>query len=363
MSEQKALVIPSSSSPYTLISKPIPVPGPRQVLVRLEGVALNPLEWLLTVHTQILDAIGYPAYTGSDGAGVIEEVGAEVKEFKKGDRVLFQGSVAPDYSTYQQYALALVETVVKLPSTISTLEAASIPLALITSAFAFCLPDPAVPSTSEAVGGLEIPFFLNGKAGAGLKPFWEEGAKGIKAGEPIVILGGSSSVGQLGIQIAAHYGFSPIITTSSTKHTEYLNSLGATHVLDRDASIDAIKEILGGATINYIYVTVNGAVTQAHVDLLAPGGIAISAIHFPPEIKFTDGKKSTMTNGAVHIYKDFGFGLMGALGGLLESGVIKPNRIEKIPRGLAGITDGLAKLQNNQVSGVKVVVDPTETPL
>ncbi|KAJ8073933.1 hypothetical protein PM082_012211 [Marasmius tenuissimus] len=271
--------------------------------------------------------------------------------------------MAPDYGTYQEYALALVETVVKLPSTISTLEAASIPLALITSAFAFCLPDPAVPSVSEAVSGQGTPFFLNGKAGAGLKPFWEEGAKGMKAGEPIVILGGSSSVGQLGIQIAAHYGFSPIITTSSAKHAEYLKSLGATHVLDRNASIGAVKEVLGGATINYIYVTVNGAVTQAHVDLLAPGGIAISAIQFPPEIKFTDGKKSTMTNGAVHVYKDFGFGLMGALGGLLESGVIKPNRIEKIPRGLAGITDGLAKMENNQVSGVKLVVDPTETPL
>jgi len=70
-----------------------------------------------------------------------------------------------------------------------------------------------------------------------------------------------------------------------------------------------------------------GAVTQAHVDLLASGGIAISTAPFPPEIKLTDGKKSTMPNGAVHVYKNFGFGLMGALGGLLEKGVIKVRRI------------------------------------
>ncbi|KAL0069702.1 hypothetical protein AAF712_003364 [Marasmius tenuissimus] len=362
MSEQKALIIPSSSSPYAVISKPIPSPGPHEVLVKLEGVALNPMDWLVTVHTQIPDAMGYPAYFGVDGAGVVEKVGDEVKAFKKGDRVLLQGSLSPKYSSHQQYALALEKTIAKLPSTISTLEAASIPLALGTSAFAFCLPDPAVPSMNEAVGGESIPFFLNGKAGAGLKPFWEEGAKGMKAGEPIIILGGSSSVGQLGIQIAAHYGFSPIITTASAKHTEYLKSLGATHVLDRDVSLDTVKEILGGATVNYIYVTVMGAATQAHVDLLAPGGILVSAVFIPPEIKFTDGKKGTMTNGSVHVYKEFGFGLMGALGGLLESGVIKPNRIEKIPGGLAGITDGLAKLQNNQVSGVKLVVDPAETP-
>ncbi|KAK1222299.1 hypothetical protein PQX77_014838 [Marasmius sp. AFHP31] len=357
MSEQKALVIPSTSSPYTIITKPIPSPGPHEVLVKLEGVGLNPMDWLVPGQTHMVDVMGYPAYVGVDGAGMVEEIGNEVKAFKRGDRVVFQGSLTPDYSTHQQYALARVETIVKLPSNISTLEASSIPVALVTSAFAFCLPDPAVPSTEGW-----IPYFSDGKAGAGVKPFWEEGARGMKAGESIVILGGSSSVGQFGIQIAAHYGFSPIITTSSEKHAEYLKFLGATHVLGRDASIDEIKEILGGATINYIYVTVNGAVTQAHVDLLAPGGILLSAIYVPPEIKFTDGKKSVMSNGGARVYKEFGFGLMGGLGELLETGVIKPNRVEKIPRGLAGIPNGLVMLQNNQVSGVKLVVDPRETP-
>ncbi|KAJ8073942.1 hypothetical protein PM082_012222 [Marasmius tenuissimus] len=104
--------------------------------------------------------------------------------------------VSPKYSSHQQYALALEKTIATLPSTISTLKIASIPLALVTLAFAFCLPDPAVPSMNEAVGGESISF-LNGKAGAGLKPFLEEGAKGMKAGEPIIILGGSSSVGRL----------------------------------------------------------------------------------------------------------------------------------------------------------------------
>ena len=88
MAEQKALIIPSSSSPYyTVISKAVPSPGPREVLVKLEGVALNPMDWLVPVQPRMLDGLGYPAYVGVDGAGVIEEVGDDVKTVIKGDRV------------------------------------------------------------------------------------------------------------------------------------------------------------------------------------------------------------------------------------------------------------------------------------
>ncbi|KAL0568778.1 hypothetical protein V5O48_013210 [Marasmius crinis-equi] len=80
-----------------------------------------------------------------------------------------------------------------------------------------------------------------------------------------------------------------------------------------------------------------------------------------PEIQFKDGKKVTAVNGSTHAYKEFGYGLMGALGGLLEKGVIQPNRIEKLPGGLSGIAFGLERLKKGEVSGVKLVVDPTET--
>ena len=86
----------------------------------------------------------------------------------------------------------------------------------------------------------------------GLTAPWEEGGSSKYAGKPALILGGSSSVGQFGtlahrpcvfarwsdweptaIQAARMNGFSPIITTSSLKHTAFLEPLGATHVLDR----------------------------------------------------------------------------------------------------------------------------------
>ncbi|KAL0069709.1 hypothetical protein AAF712_003372 [Marasmius tenuissimus] len=360
MSEQKALVLPTSSSPYTIISKPIPVPGFNEVLVKLQAVGLKPSEWKITEYPQILNLMGSPVYTGTDGAGVVEAVGEEVTQLKRGDRVLFQGWFSANYSAHQQYALAPSNMVVKLPAAISTLEAVSL-VGLATAAFGFCLPNPAVSSLSEIARNIDVPFFTQGRAGAGIVPFWEEGAKGLKSGQPLVVLGGSSTVGQLAIQIAAYYGFAPIITTSSAKHAEFLQSLGATHVIDRNTPVEKVKAVLGGTAIEYIFAAVD-AVSQAYVDLLAPGGTLITTLHVPAEIVFRDRRKSALTNGAGHLYKELGYGLMGVLGGLLESGVIKPIRVEKLPGGLAGIPDGLARLEKNQVSGLKLVVDPTETP-
>lgn len=70
----------------------------------------------------------------------------------------------------------------------STLEASSIPLALVTAAFGLGLPYPKAPPTSA----------FDGRGGAGLKGIWEPDAEGYYKGKPFVVLGGSSSVGQYG---------------------------------------------------------------------------------------------------------------------------------------------------------------------
>ncbi|KAG7090531.1 hypothetical protein E1B28_009640 [Marasmius oreades] len=362
MPQQKALAIPSQAAPYTLISKPIPTPGPSEVLVKIEGIALGPLESKLPSIPSALDMFGpYPIFTGTDAAGVVEQVGENVKRLKKGDRVVFQGWFLPDYTSFQQYAVADENIVVKLPSTISTLEASSILVSLVTAAFGFALPNPATPSLTETAKGFNVSFFLNGRAGAGIKPFWEEGAKGTKSGEPIVIFGGSSSVGQFAIQIAKHLGYSPIITTSSLKHTDYLKHLGATDVIERTASAADIRDLAQGKQFNTVFDAV-GVINQAYVDLLAPQGTFIVALPVSPDLEFRDGRKAANSLGAAHVFKELGLGLMEKLEGLLESGVIQPNRVEKVSGGLAGIPGAVARLQKEGVSGVKLVVDPRETP-
>ena len=179
--------------------------------------------------------------------------------------------------------------------------------------------------------------------------FWEDDAQGLKAGKPILVLGGSSSVGQLGkpiigpfryrtmaytyslhpaLQISKHLGYSTIITTSSLAHTDHLKSLGATHVLDRSTPVNelvsSIREILGQVTMDVAWDAV-GAITQEYIDLLAPGGgfILANPQALKPEFSFTDGRRPLIPNGGGHAFKEYAIALFEKLGGLLEAGVIK----------------------------------------
>src|SRR5262249_20215638 len=69
-----------------LVEKPVPAPGPGQVLVKLKAVTINYRD-LLTVKGGYGSRQKFPLVPLSDGAGVVESVGAGVTSFKAGDRV------------------------------------------------------------------------------------------------------------------------------------------------------------------------------------------------------------------------------------------------------------------------------------
>ena len=86
---QKALVLPAAKAPLQLVTDwPVTKPGPSDVLIKIASVALNPVD----AYIQAFDlgpplVPGYPFIPGVDGSGIIEEVGPEVTNVVKGDRV------------------------------------------------------------------------------------------------------------------------------------------------------------------------------------------------------------------------------------------------------------------------------------
>ncbi|KAI0366166.1 GroES-like protein [Pilatotrama ljubarskyi] len=349
---QKALVLPSKHGEWTVTELPIPDPGPKDVLVKILATALNPVDWKVQVYG--FPVTDYPHVGGTDGAGIVEAVGQEVTTFVKGDRVLFQGYFENPKATFQQYAIVPAEIAAKIPDNISFDQAASVPLGLATAVVGFY--NHRAPESRSVK--LTAP--------------WEEGGTTKYAGQPIFIIGGASSVGQYAIQMAKLSGFSPIITSASPRNEQLLLSLGATHVLDRSLSTQAIQselaKITQGKPIDLVFDTISVDDTQLlGYDVLAPGGNLLLVLNetIPAEKKKEgDNKKVSMMLANVHIpeCREIGIQLYSRLTEWLDKGIVVPNKAEVLPNGLAGIPEGLERLKNNKVSATKLVARPQETP-
>ncbi|EIW57189.1 GroES-like protein [Trametes versicolor FP-101664 SS1] len=351
---QKSLVLPAEGSPYTVAKAAVPRPGPDDVLVKIEATGINPFEW--KVATPIFSWLipGYPFITGTDGAGVVVEIGENVSKFTTGDRIVFQGFMRENaQATFQQYAITTAALAAHIPENISFEAAATLPATFGTAALIFFNPY----AETECLG---------------LKPFWEEGGNDAYAGKPIFIVGGATSLGQYSIQLAKLAGFGPIITTASPRNAALLTELGATHVVDRSLSADAVlAEVLKVAAGKPFEVAVDAVSSPESQSLayqvLAPGGALALALpdQIPAELKKDgDAKRIVFIHGSVHLpqHRKIGEEIFGRLTGWLEQGIIKPNAFEVLPGGLAGIVGGLERLKNNQVSAKKLVAKPQETP-
>ncbi|TBU25010.1 GroES-like protein [Dichomitus squalens] len=353
LATQKALLLPARAGKWYVGDAPIPRPGPQDVLVKVLAAALNPIDWKLVDSPFTALIPEFPFISGTDGAGIVEEVGLEVTTLQKGDKIVFQGWFSNPYATFQQYCLVPAPVTTKIPEGISFDQAASIPLGLATVVLALWDHN---PRTEKSIR---------------LTPPWEEGGLTQYAGKPAFIIGGASSVGQYAIQIAKYQGFSPIITTASPHNAELLKSLGATTVLDRNLPASQIlaelPKLTGGKPLEFVYDAISLADTQSLAyEALAPGGSLVIVLPelIPSELKkSSDGKKVANVFGNVQHpeCRPCGEELYKRLTVWLEKGIVKPNKVEILPGGLAGIPEGLARLEAFKVSGTKLIARPQET--
>ena len=85
MATQKALILPVKQGEWEVTEIPIPKPGPKELLVKVVATALNPIDWKIKEFGMFIQH--YPFISGSDGSGIIEEVGSEVTNWAKGDKM------------------------------------------------------------------------------------------------------------------------------------------------------------------------------------------------------------------------------------------------------------------------------------
>ena len=215
---------------------PDPQVRPRQVLVRVKSASINrgDLGQRQGTYRGTTGGAPLPMVLGWDVAGVIEEVGTEVRDRTVGQHVvatLGQGGYAE---------LAAVNEVgtVLMPETLSFDEAASIPIVFLTSWYALL-----------KVGKLQ-------------------------AGETVLVQSGGSGVGMAGIQIAKYFGATVITTASSREKLDKAKELGADHGINYTESDfrEETLRITEREGVNLVLESVGGEVLTRSIEALAPSG-------------------------------------------------------------------------------------------
>jgi NADPH:quinone reductase len=213
---------------------PAPQPGSGQVLVRVHAIGVNPVETYVRAGTYArLPALPYTP--GNDGAGVVDQVGPDVSEFKPGNRVYTSGSVS---GTYAEFALCRTEQVYRLPENVPFAQGAAMGTPYAT-----------------AYRGL----FQRADA---------------KPGETVLVHGASGGVGTAAVQLACARGLCVFGTAGSAQGRKLAREQGADEVFDHRAPdhFEQIMNATSGRGVDVIVELLANVNLGKDLTILAKGG-------------------------------------------------------------------------------------------
>lgn len=220
------------------VELPLPVAGGHDLLVKIEAIAMNPVDY------KVRPAEGAdPKTLGFDAAGAVVGVGDEVTLFAEGDKVYFAGDVTRP-GTNAEYQLVDERIVAKSPATLDAVKSAALPLTALT----------AWESLFDRLG---IDF---------------DNANG-NAGKSLLIIGGAGGVGSMAMQLAKLAGLTVIATASRSESSEWCRKLGADHIINHHGDMPEQVRELGFETVDYI-ANFNEVdkVWEAMGEMIAPQG-------------------------------------------------------------------------------------------
>ena len=193
------------------VDLPAPSPEPRDLLVRVEAVSVNPVDTKVRASRSTLEE--RPRVLGWDAAGVVEAVGTDVRLFEPGDAVYYAGDIGRP-GTNQTLHLVDERIVGMKPKTLSFAEAAALPLTAIT-----------------AYEALFDRLRFNPDGG--------------DCGNTLLIVGGAGGVGSMAIQLAKLAGLRVVATASREESQSWVQALGADAVIDHHGDLRRQLDALG----------------------------------------------------------------------------------------------------------------------
>jgi NADPH:quinone reductase len=204
---------------------PVPRPGPKQVLVRLDSSGIGVWDPYIRTGELKLGGSRFPQVIGNDGAGEVVALGDDVRRFHVGDRV-YAYSFAGGF--YAEYVAVDEDAIAPIPQGLSTEEAGALGADGVT-----------------AVRGLDDQLHL-------------------AAGQELMIYGASGGIGHIAVQLAKRMGARVLAVASGRDGVELVRKLGA------DAAIDGKSDDVAQTAREFAPNGLDAALVLVHGDTLEP---------------------------------------------------------------------------------------------
>lgn len=235
----KAIRIHKNGGPEVLSLDEVVVgdPGPGEARVRHHAVGINFID--IYFRTGLYPSASFPAGLGSEGAGVVEAVGAGVTHVKPGDRVAYAGG---GNGAYCEVRVMPAGVLVKLPEGISFEQGAAMMLQ-----------------------GMTVQYLI-------------KQSYPVKAGDTVLWTAAAGGVGLFAMQWLKALGVNVIGTVSNDAKAEVARAHGCTHtvVTSREDTVARVKEITGGKGVPVVFDSVGKDTWDSSLNCLQPLGYMIS---------------------------------------------------------------------------------------
>ena len=214
---------------------PAPQAGPGELLVEVHAASVNPVDFKIRDGMlKMIIPFGFPLILGNDLSGVVQAVGAGVTRFRPGDAV-FARLDKRRIGAFAEFAVVAEADAAARPANLTHIEAAAVPLAGLTA----------------------------------WQALFEIG--GLKAGQKVLIHGGSGGVGSFAIQLARHAG-ATVATTVGARNADLARSLGADIAIDYKAQ--RFEDVVSGQDL--VFDTQAGDIQHRSFAVLKRGGVLVS---------------------------------------------------------------------------------------
>lgn len=285
-----------------LESVALPQPRAGEVRIRIHAAGVNPIDWKIRDGAGRRMGMTLPVHLGSEIAGTIDQLGADVGSFQVGDAVY--GIVAA--GGFAEYVIARAGDIAARPASLDFVQAAAVPLGALTSWQAL----------------FEV--------------------AGLARGQRLFVTNASGSVGALAVQLAKSIG-AHVTAMASAKNEAHVRSLGV------DAFIAHDRQIFEQAAhdMDVVFDTVGGDIFQRACPTLRPGGWLVTAVAFPTD----EARQYGVRVARVACRPDAA--QLGAIGDLADAGRLKARVGAVLP--LAEVRQALELVQRGNTGG-KVVL-------